>query len=180
MFTGKGVVADYVRFRPDYPLAVYEAIFSYCGMTPGHQHSLSVDLACGPGNSTRPLAEHFDRVIGIDISEDQIFEARKSLIKAEFRLGRAEDLSFLGEHSVDLITSFMGLQWLNTEQLFIEVKRVLRTDGVFAAFGYAAPQVECNRAKQLIHEVSGSHLVSIFIKIFNSLAPGKCSCNFLL
>ena len=109
MFSGKKLVAKYVKFRPDYPFAVYEAIVSYCGITPGHQQSLAVDLACGPGNSTRPLVGRFHRVIGIDISQDQIIEARKSLTTAEFRLGQAEDLSFLGEHSVDLITCFLGL-----------------------------------------------------------------------
>ena len=154
MFSGKKLVANYVKFRPDYPFAVYEAIVSYCGITPGHQQSLAVDLACGPGNSTRPLVGRFHRVIGIDISQDQIIEARKSLTTAEFRLGQAEDLSFLGEHSVDLITCFLGLHWLNPEQLFKEVKRVLRTDGVFAAYGYAVPQVECDEANRYINEVS--------------------------
>ena len=154
MFSGKQVAANYVKFRPDYPIAVYEAIVSYCGITPGHQQSLAVDLACGPGNSTRPLVGRFQRVVGIDASQDLIFEAQKSLIKVEFRLGGAEDLSFLGEGSVDLITCFLGLHWLNTKQLFNEVKRVLRTDGVFAAYGYGVPQVGCDEANRHIHEVS--------------------------
>ena len=40
-------------------------------------NSIAIDVGCGPGNSTRPLAEYFDQVIGCDISETQVAEAQK-------------------------------------------------------------------------------------------------------
>lgn len=37
---------------------------------------LVVDVGCGSGQGTRFLAEHFKKVVGTDISEAQIQEAR--------------------------------------------------------------------------------------------------------
>ena len=40
---------------------------------------MAVDVGCGTGQATFALADHFKRVVGIDISESQIGEARKSI-----------------------------------------------------------------------------------------------------
>lgn len=39
-------------------------------------HVLAVDLGCGTGQITRQLAPHFQEVVGFDISEAQLEEAR--------------------------------------------------------------------------------------------------------
>ena len=39
---------------------------------------VAVDVGCGSGQSTRPLAPHFEKVIGIDVSEAQIAAARQT------------------------------------------------------------------------------------------------------
>lgn len=38
---------------------------------------LVVDVGCGSGQGTRFLAEHFKEVVGMDVSEAQIQEARE-------------------------------------------------------------------------------------------------------
>ena len=43
----------------------------------GGQFRNLLDLGCGPGNSTRPLAKYFDEVIGCDPSKGMIDTARK-------------------------------------------------------------------------------------------------------
>ena len=152
-FGDKAVAAAYASFRPEYPAALYDAIFTYCRIEPGSQQPLAVDLACGPGISTRPLTKHFSRVIGIDISQAQIENAPK-IPNVEFRVGPAEDLSFLPEESVDLIATGSGLHWLNKDHLFTEVQRVLRPAGTFAAYAYGLPRVDGNRlADQLVYQV---------------------------
>lgn len=35
-----------------------------------------MDLGCGTGQNTRLLAPHFQKVVGIDVSESQVEEAR--------------------------------------------------------------------------------------------------------
>lgn len=75
-----------------------------------------LDLGCGPGLSSIPLLEHFDRVIGLDPSTGMIDAAQQRLeqLKLEnaklfvnktvtFEQGFAEDLSKLEAESVDLV-----------------------------------------------------------------------------
>lgn len=52
-----------------------------------------VDLGCGSGTTTRCLAEHFDRVIGVDLSEEAVAHARRADPEgtAEFRQLNAAD-----------------------------------------------------------------------------------------
>ncbi len=77
-----------------------------------------LDVGCGPGNSTRPLARHFESAFGIDPSTEMI-NAAKNIGKGapeetargesiSFCVGRAEEMDgSLGEveHGVDLLTS---------------------------------------------------------------------------
>ena len=77
-----------------------------------------LDVGCGPGNSTRPLAKHFDNAFGLDPSPEMINTAKKLSAEApeetasgksiSFGVGRAEDMN--GEFrrpelGVDLLTS---------------------------------------------------------------------------
>lgn len=52
-----------------------------------------LDLGCGPGNSTRPLAKHFDTAIGRDTSEAMIGVAKDIEGRGEggTRLGKRID-----------------------------------------------------------------------------------------
>ena len=81
-----------------------------------------LDVGCGPGNSTRPLARHFDSAYGIDPSQEMINTARSlSVAPSEetasgksivFSVGRAEDMDGPFRkpgHGVDLLTSGMAV-----------------------------------------------------------------------
>ena len=153
-FCSRALAEQYARLRPDYPSKLYKQIWEYCGIQSGCRKSLAVDLACGTGISTMPLAEHFDRVIGIDLSQAQIDNAKKDLPNIQFRVGPGEDLSFLTNESVDLITTANGLHWFNKDHVFAEIKRVLRPRGVFAAYAYGFVRVDCEPANQHLHYVS--------------------------
>ena len=128
--------------------------WKYCGIHPGCRQSLAVDLCCGSGISTKPLAQHFDRVIGIDLSQAQIDNAKTDLPNIQFRVGPGEDLPFLTNESVDLITIATGLHWLNKDHAFAEIKRVLRSRGVFAACAYGSVRVDCALADHHLQDVS--------------------------
>lgn len=49
------------------------------------QPKFVVDLGCGTGNITIPLAERYERVIGIDLSEDMLSVARDKLERRNFQ-----------------------------------------------------------------------------------------------
>jgi ubiquinone/menaquinone biosynthesis C-methylase UbiE len=140
------IAAAYVEHRPHYPQSVYDIILNFLksdGSPRKEKCKIAVDLGCGPGISTFPLSPHFESVIGIDVSEAQIEEGRKLCSEelyqnVTFRVGDANDLSFLPDGSVDLITLGTALHWLDVEWLCKESSRVLRPGGVLAAFGYGA------------------------------------------
>ncbi|CAF4230510.1 unnamed protein product, partial [Rotaria sordida] len=117
----------YRLHRPNYPKQLFEHIINYYfnGNQTNEKIPLALDVGCGNGQATIGLSLYCDRVIGIDISENQIAHAiQKDNI--EYRCNKAEDLTFLESNSVDLITVATVLHWLNLELFVEEVKRVLK------------------------------------------------------
>lgn len=117
--------ARYAAIRPTYPRQLYDFIFQYHERGPKARWGVAVDLGCGtgmfyimvvvgcyglttrcPGQATRELT-HFQKVIGVDPSNKMIEQASASETtgQVEFRQSSAEDLPFLEDGSVDLITS---------------------------------------------------------------------------
>ena len=76
----------------------------------------------------------------MDISESQIKVAQESeprFSNIEFRVGPSENLTFLEDHSVDLITCCQSVHWFDIPRFYQEVDRVLRSKGgVIAVIGY--------------------------------------------
>ena len=126
--------AGYARYRPRYPGALF-AWLAAQAIT----RRLAWDCATGNGQAAIGLAEHFDRVVATDASADQLREA-VAHPRIEYRQAAAE-ASGLVASSVDLVTCAQALHWLPRELFFAEARRVLRADGVVAAWGYHIPIV---------------------------------------
>ncbi|XP_075070156.1 putative methyltransferase DDB_G0268948 isoform X2 [Mixophyes fleayi] len=94
---------------------------------------MAVDAGCGTGRSTRPLAEYFSKVIGIDISETQIIEAKRSTPQENvtYQVASVEKMP-LEDASVDLISSDIAAQWFPVDKFVQEVARVLKNRGCVA------------------------------------------------
>ena len=69
-----GHAADYAKFRPGYPEALFDWI---AAQTAGHD--LAWDCGCGNGQATAPLAERYARVVGTDLSPQQIAAAQRHI-----------------------------------------------------------------------------------------------------
>ena len=103
----------YSRDRGSYPQALYDIIYDFHSTTsPGGAHGTVIDVGCGPGISTWPLAQKFGQVIGVDPSDGMVETANSILSQREsemgektikFVAGRAEDLG--GAQSADMITA---------------------------------------------------------------------------
>jgi SAM-dependent methyltransferase len=76
----------------------------------------------------------FERVIATDASEKQVANA-ETHPRVEYRVATAEE-SGLGSQSVDLITVAQALHWFDLDRFYAEVRRVLKPEGVFAAWAY--------------------------------------------
>ena len=158
LFEGQEHAKLYARYRPTYPEGMFEEIFKYCLSNNNDETylNLAVDIGCGSGQSTRPLCRHFRQVIGSDVSEEQIKSANAQKGENEniqFRTGKGEDLSFLEDCTVDLITIAQALHWLNHDLFYAEVRRVLKPGGVFAAYGYGQNVLSQEEAEKLQTEV---------------------------
>ena len=139
---------------------VYKYIFKYYGdglnTLSGELYELAVDVACGSGQFTKPLCERFRQVIGYDVSEKQIQSAAAAMsnfTNLSLKVGPGEDLSFLKDRSVDLVTIAQALHWLDLDKLYPEVERVLKPGGVFAGCGYDLNILDDNHANTVVKQV---------------------------
>lgn len=130
---------EYAQRRGGYPPALIDQILQHHTSTGGQLGTL-LDLGCGPGNSTRDLAIHFSRAIGLDPSSSMISAARsvggscKSGQPIEFRVGEAEFCSDIPDGSVDLITAATSAHWFDMAAFWPTAARVLRKGGAVAMF----------------------------------------------
>ena len=100
--------------------------------------SLAVDIGCGLGRLCVALGEHFDRVIGIDISSEMVERARTLTADSsgiEFIVGDGATLQPIADGTVDLVLTFTVFQHIPKvsviEGYIREVGRILKPGGVF-------------------------------------------------
>ncbi len=126
---------DYAKFRPSYP----QELFDYLGsIAPSCQ--LGWDCGTGNGHAAVGLATVFDYVIATDASEKQIANAQ-SHKKVEYRVAAAEN-SGIGSETIDLVMVAQALHWFDLGRFYMEVRRVLKNNGVFAASAYNLLHIE--------------------------------------
>ncbi|MEN6565276.1 MAG: methyltransferase domain-containing protein [Veillonellales bacterium] len=113
-----------------------------------------IDIGCGPGNSTRILAERFPNayILGIDKSSDMIETAKKNYPNLDFKIcDVSTDLSII-DNDFDIIFSNACIQWIpNHNQLLRNMIKLLKTGGVLAVqtpMNYQSP------IHQIIREIS--------------------------
>ncbi|HJT46053.1 MAG TPA: class I SAM-dependent methyltransferase [Chthoniobacterales bacterium] len=127
--------SDYAKFRPRYPREMFEYLGSIAP-----SRTLAWDCATGNGQAAVELANFFDRVIATDASQSQIANAEMHP-KVEYRVASAEKNS-LPSGEFDLVLVAQALHWLNHDQFYPEVRRVLKENGVFAASAYNLLQTD--------------------------------------
>ena len=145
-FDDEANASGFARYHVRLPDEVYRYMASLCEPNneisiDGHKahgpnRKLAIDLACGSGHSTVPIAKYFQEVIGVDMCRSLIKYAPKDVPNIRYKVGPAEYLDFVEDSSVDLVLTVSALHWLEVPQIYEEVKRVLRKGGVFCACDY--------------------------------------------
>jgi ubiquinone/menaquinone biosynthesis C-methylase UbiE len=134
----------YAVSRPTYPESLFDFLVGLVD-----RKELAWDCATGNGQAAVALSKHFHQVIASDMSKKQIENAKqKSNIRYE--VFPAEKAA-LEDDSVDLITVAQALHWFNFKEFYNEVKRVLRKDGVIAAWAYGLHSVSPEIDKVTYH-----------------------------
>lgn len=91
----------------------------------------ALDFGCGLGRVTGPLLDHFDRVVGVDISNRMIDEACRrnpDPARCEFLVNERGDLALFPPASFDLVYSTLVLQHLPGRHLITGyVREFIRT-----------------------------------------------------
>ncbi|XP_067950879.1 putative methyltransferase DDB_G0268948 [Watersipora subatra] len=141
-FASKLVSQNYAIYRPSYPDSVFALCIDFLnnGATnEANKFPFAIDVGCGTGHqSTAPLAKYFDSVLGVDISEEQIAEAKKSKHpeNVSFKVSAGEALPVENE-TVSLLQVAAAAHWMDLAKFFREADRVLTPGGVIALYSYA-------------------------------------------
>ncbi len=131
--------AEYARHRPSYPRELFVYLTNLA-----ENKDLAWDCATGNGQAAVALTEFFARVEATDLSAAQI-ENHLPHERVRFSVSPAEQTSF-ADNSFDLITVAQAWHWFDQPKFKREVLRVLKPNGVFAAWGYGlfsiAPEID--------------------------------------
>lgn len=126
--------AEYAKYRPNYPQTLYDFIFKHV-----RNFESAWDCATGNGQAAVILAQHFKHVYATDLSENQI---RHADLKPNITyLACPAEKSPFQNHSFDLVTVAQALHWFDFVLFYPELQRVLKPEGIFAAWSYGLASV---------------------------------------
>ena len=125
-----GTSRDYADWRPDYPPEFYERLAALGVGRPGQW---IVDLGTGVGFLARNFAARGARVVGIDVSPEQIAEARRQAadrgLDVEYRVAPAEETG-LPAGCWDAVTASQCWLYFDGPRAIAEAKRLLAPGGL--------------------------------------------------
>jgi cyclopropane fatty-acyl-phospholipid synthase-like methyltransferase len=123
---------DYTAYRPGYPESFYDVLASLDIGKPGQK---ILDLGTGTGVLARAFAMRGACVTAVDISENQIAEAKvlaaKEKLNISFRVCAAEDIEFPNA-SFEVISAGQSWLYFDTFVMIPKVLSLLTEDGCLA------------------------------------------------
>ncbi len=119
----------YAQYRPSYPEEIFRFIYSFVG-----EYKCAMDCASGNGQVAAELAAKFNRVIGTDISRNQLSLAHRSA-NIHYIVEKAEQSS-LRDNTISLLTVAQAIHWFDFKSFYNETLRILKPGGVIAVIGY--------------------------------------------
>lgn len=125
-----GTAEYYSKYRIEYPKQLLDMILKFNDVK---GEGKLLDLGCGTGQLAIPLHKYFKEVIGIDISQEMINEARKISLEKN-----AQNISFITMESeqigkelgqFDLILCGNAFHWMDRELILNESYDILKSSG---------------------------------------------------
>ena len=107
--------------------------------------ALAIDVACGPGTFTRPLASRVRRAVGVDVTPAMIGKARAEAARAgitniEFVTGDVYELPFAGGVAGIVACGYAFHHMEEPARALAEMARVLRPGGRVAIADLIVPE----------------------------------------
>lgn len=99
---------------------------------------LALEIGCGLGRFSRSLAQRFKHVIGVDVSDEMIRQAKElnpsSIQNLEFKVTDGAFYPFISSNSIDFCFSYEVFQHMPSSEIilnnFKEINRVLKSNGI--------------------------------------------------
>lgn len=118
-------VTDYIKYRPDYPAALFAHLTKHCGLTANH---IVADIGSGTGLLTKPFLDLGHQVYAVE-PNPPMRAAAESILHAypQFQSidGQAEATT-LANDSVDWIVAGQAFHWFDQAKTRLEFKRILK------------------------------------------------------
>lgn len=121
-------VADYLRYRPDYPAAVIETLARHCGWTGTVEVA---DLGSGTGLSALAFLDAGHRVFGVEPNAEMRRAAETMLAGRDnfISIDGSAEATTLADRSVDLVIAAQAFHWFDVAAVAAESARILRDGG---------------------------------------------------
>jgi len=145
-----GFADTYDAYRPQPPAIIVDILTRLAGV---EMPDLVVDMGSGTGLSTRMWAGRARQVIGIEPNPDMRREAelRTADLPDASNVSYREGISTatgLPDGCADIVTCSQSFHWMEPGPTFVEVARILRDGGVFAAYDCDWPPTMSWEAEQ--------------------------------
>jgi SAM-dependent methyltransferase len=121
----------YDRARPGYPAVVFDALTALGEL---HAGSRILEIGCGTGLATVPLAERGYRVVALELGEELAAVARRRLAphtEVEVVVAAFEDWP-LPQQPFDAVVSATAFHWIDPDVRVPKAARALRPGGTLA------------------------------------------------
>lgn len=155
----------YDRFRPAPPRDAVEF------MLPAHV-SVVVDVGAGTGALTRMLVERADRVIAVEPDPRMREVLENQVLGIQVVAGRGERMP-VPDASIDAVLASSSWHWVDRDQGFAEVARVLAPGGTFGAV-WTGPDLDSpfiSQARLLLTATESDAVADLESTVFDRDTP---------
>jgi len=133
-------VADYVQFRPHYPIEIIDLLAAKCDLTP---ESVIADIGSGTGLLAKIFLENGNPVIGIEPNKEMRKAGEQYL--AEFgrftSMDGSAETTRLPAQAMDIAIAGQAFHWFDHVKARTEFMRILKPEG-FAALVWNVRRVD--------------------------------------
>ena len=121
-------VADYIRYRPGYPIGVRDLLRAECALKSGH---VIADVGSGTGFLSELFLKNGNRVFGVEPNEEMRKAGEEYLAEYDnfTSINASAEATTLEDASADFVASGQAFHWFELAATRREFARILKADG---------------------------------------------------